>query len=445
VNSWNSNGLRVRLRQHVPSLLNVDLPTSKSISNRILLLHHLYGLPQHIAGLSEADDTVIMRKQLRMMGDLGSSIIEINAGDAGTVGRFLLAMASVIPGEFVLTGSSQLRSRPMGGLVALLVQLGAEIRFLGQPGYLPLHITGGKVKGGVIRAEALDSSQFISALLMIAPALTTPTEIHMSPGQKSFSYIQLTLQIMKQVGLNVHSSSDGLIVYVEPFHSATVQQVVSADPLCSLSPFIVESDWSGASFFAFLPLLLPESTVFMKGLRPDTCQGDGRFIIEHASRLGLGLKQEGEGVHFFYHQESAQEQEDGVLFFDMSDAPDLALNLAVVLALKGKTWVMSGLETLRNKESDRIQNMHLLLRMAGCDVVYQEAYTIKGTPHLKVAENNGEQVFSVQADDDHRVAMAAAYFAIYGSLELYGHQCVKKSFPGFWNQVENVIFDLSNL
>ncbi len=396
-------------------------------------------------GLSEADDTVIMRKQLQMMEDLGSSTIEINAGDAGTVGRFLLATASVMPGEFVLTGSSQLRSRPMGELVALLVQLGAEIRFLGQPGYLPLHITGGKVKGGVIRAEALESSQFISALLMIAPALSTPTEIHMSPGQKSFSYIRLTLHIMKQVGLNFHVSSDGLIVYVEPFHSATVQQMISAAPLGKPSPFIVESDWSGASFFAFLPMLLPERSVFMKGLRLDTCQGDGRFIMEHAPRLGLGLKQIGEGVQFFYNRESAHEQEGGVLFFDMSDAPDLALNLAVVLALIGKTWVMSGLETLRKKESDRIQNMDILLKMAGCDVVYQDAHTIRGTPHLPIAENRGEQEFRVYADNDHRVAMAAAYFAVYGSLELYGHLCVKKSFPGFWNQVENVIFDLSNL
>ncbi len=399
-----------------PKKLNatIGLPASKSISNRALAICALSGKGQLPDNLSDCDDTQVMIDALRDM----PYTIDIKA--AGTAMRFLTAYLSVTPGEHIITGTERMRHRPIGMLVDALRYLGADIEYVGEKGFPPLRIKGKTLEGGRLEMPGNISSQYISALLMIAPVLKNGLRLHLKGDIISRPYIDLTRWIMKAYGTEATwRDKDTIIVKPEAYVS---------------NPYFVESDWSAASYWYEIMALKNsrEDSVALKGLLDGSRQGDS--IARYLFSL-LGVKTTfGENVTLKCSGTKVPRLE-----YDLVSAPDLAQTFVVCCAEMGVRFHFKGLQTLKIKETDRIEALKTEMRKLGFvlhDIDGQELLwdgeRCQASPHPVI-----------DTYDDHRMALAFAPLAVTrGSITINEPGVVTKSYPHFWNDLKAAGFTI---
>ena len=423
----------------------VSLPSSKSISNRALLLNTLSGAPMgYIANLSDCDDTTVMMQALflldaeRREGRVGELIPTINIKAAGTAMRFLTAYLAATPsvGTRVITGTERMRQRPIGLLVEALRTLGADIEYVHQEGFPPLRITGKQLKGGKVSLPGDVSSQYISALLMIAPLLSEGLTLSLQGAIISRPYIHMTMQMMREHGAEVAWKGPRTIV-------------VKGGKGYRPTPYFIESDWSAASYWYEIELLSDNrnETLELRGLFPDSLQGDSavKDIFQQLSVQTFMLsRQQGEPLTMLIRRGRVPKQ----LTWDFTKMPDLAQTLVVTCAMKGIAFHFTGLQSLRIKETDRIAALQTELRKLGVqvevegdDIMYwagpqQQA---QGTvPYLQPAAGT-----AIDTYDDHRMAMAFAPTAlVLGSICINNPDVVSKSYPRFWQDLQAAGFEV---
>lgn len=396
----------------------IDLPASKSISNRVLLLNALCATPGRLSNLAQCDDTDAV---LSALAQLDAS--EVNIGATGTAMRFLTAYFATREGrEVVIDGTERMRQRPIGVLVDALRQLGADIEYVKAEGYPPLKITGKRLHGGALTVSGSVSSQYITAILLIAPviggiALTIEGEIMSRP------YIDMTLALMARYGVKTEWREN--VIHVPAGEYTALD-------------FTVEADWSAASYWWTMQAIVPQSRITLKGLEPQSLQGDSR-IAELMSQMGvmgnwcgryLDLRSNG-GVGCCCST-----------FADLSGTPDIAQTLVVMLCLMGRPFRITGLRTLRIKETDRLEALRIELRKLGYVVKVEGDDAISWHFETTAAEASPH----ICTYHDHRMAMAFAPAAIrFPGLIIDDAQVVSKSYPLFWEHLRQAGFKIEEV
>lgn len=398
---------------------SVDLPASKSISNRALILHALSGGVQRPMNLSDCDDTAVMIRALEQHGT------EIDIHAAGTAMRFLTAYLSTRKGCYLLTGSARMKQRPIRLLVDALRALGADIQYAESEGFPPLLIQGKPLPGQEITLAGSVSSQYISALLMIGPTLPQGLTIHLTGQLISVPYINLTLSLMAHYGASARWT-DERTIRVEP---GPYQDV----------PFTVESDWSAASYWYEMMALwqpqteFPSPSIELIGLFPRSSQGDSRGADLFA-KLGVRTAFTPRGVEL-----TRLGMPVARMVEDLVDIPDLAQTFVVTCCLMGIPFRFSGLQSLRIKETDRITALQQELHKIGY-VIKDEADSILSW--------NGERCPAeehpvIATYDDHRMALAFAPAILrLPSLTIAHPEVVSKSYPTYWRHLAAAGFSL---
>ena len=392
----------------------VQVTGSKSESNRLLILQALYpNLTIH--NISESDDSVYLKKALH------SSEKTIDIHHAGTAMRFLTAyFASQGNREVVLTGSSRMQERPIGILVEALQQMGAQISFEKMEGFPPLRITGNILTENTISIAGNTSSQYITALMLIAPKLPNGLTIYLEGALTSVPYIEMTLSLLKQIG--VKASFREKTIVVEP-------QERIADTTVT-----VESDWSSASYFYSLVALSEGLEVTLKSYRKDSFQGDAA-LVKIYEPLGV-TTQFLEAENAMVLSKSNHSLENRVSF-NLVDTPDIAQTIAVTCFGLGMECHLTGLHTLKIKETDRLEALKTELQKLGAKIEVDDQ-----SLHLSPAKNILQNV-DIDTYNDHRMAMAFAPLALKTSLAIKDCRVVTKSFPTFWEDLKNIGISVS--
>jgi len=388
------------------------LEGSKSISNRALLMLTLAGAraEEWLSHLATAKDTRIMQALL------AQPAATYDAGDAGTVFRFMTAYLCLQPGDQVLTGSSRMLERPIAPLVDALRALGADLEYLGQEGFPPLRIGGARPRGGAVSVRADVSSQFLSALLLIGPYLTDGLELSLQGAPVSRPYLDMTLRMMRYFG----APADWI-------HADTIRVLPGAYRPRRLR---VEADWSAASYWYAMAALSDRTELVLQGLYADSLQGDA-VIAEMAAAFGVATQYEADGVRLRYAGAPAPESLD----LNFLDCPDIAQTLAVLCAGRGVPARLSGLATLAIKETDRIAALQCELNKVGVQMkpTGTDAYQLSGRADL-----SKHPVFATYGD--HRMAMAFAPLALLGPIGIEHPEVVEKSYPDFWERLRALGF-----
>lgn len=381
---------------------------SKSETNRVLLLNALGGGVSTIHNISSARDSHTMQHLLK------SSEQVLDVLDAGTVMRFMTAYLAICKEGKVITGTPRMCQRPIGPLVDALRTIGANIEYVQQHGYPPLRFYAfEEQKANEIAIPGNISSQYISALLMIAPSLPNGLRLNIEGQIYSMPYIQMTLNLMQQFG--IESEFVGQTITIRPQPYAT-------------SSYTVESDWSGASYWYAMVALCEGSSLSLKGLRANSNQGDSA-IVEIMNTLGVKTEFTDEGVTI-QHQPASEH-----LQYDFKSCPDLAQTVISVAAVQGITLEMTGLESLKIKETDRITAMAREVSKVGAtlsedtDSLWRLTVNKDFTPKEPI-------VFDTY--DDHRMAMALAPICLKHNITIKEPEVVRKSYPEFWDHMNLV-------
>jgi 3-phosphoshikimate 1-carboxyvinyltransferase len=391
-----------------------QLPASKSEANRALILQALAG-GGTLSNLSDAHDTQLMRRLLAA----APSTAVLDAEDAGTVMRFLTAYLTVTNWRGRLTGTARMQERPIAVLVDALRQAGASISYLNNEGYPPLALEGFAAAPNTAEPSTLAvrgdiSSQYISALLMVGPRLPGGLRLQLTGHIGSRPYINMTVALMQLFGADYTVEGDTFLVRPRAYQP---------------TDYTVESDWSAASYWYSLVALAPAgSEITLPWLRQESLQGD-QAIVAMMRPFGVETTFLPDGVHL---RRQAVAQEGQPLAFDFTDCPDLAQTVAVVAAARNIPVEMTGLESLRIKETDRIAALQTELAKFGGDL------RDLGEGRFR-AESNGFRVSgqSVGTYHDHRMAMAFAPLAMLGPVSIESPTVVKKSYPQFWKELAN--------
>lgn len=401
--------------------VTINLPASKSISNRALVIYALSGgrhLPQN---LSDCDDTEVIINALRYMPE------EIDIKAAGTAMRFMTAYLSVMRGTHVLTGSERMRHRPIGVLVDALLKLGAEIEYVGKAGYPPLRITGKTLGGGLLEISGNVSSQYISALLMIGPMLKEGLTLRLLDDIISRPYIDLTLWMMREFGADAEwTSADTITVKPQPYKDRD---------------YFIENDWSSASYWYGMLALNddPESEIRLTGLMDGSKQGDS--ITRYVFSL-LGVKTKFESKQAGVPQTVTLTKSGRSvprLEYDFVNCPDLAQTFVVVCAARNIPFHFTGLSTLKIKETDRIEALKSEMKKLG--------YVLRDINDSELLWDGErcEPSFGQGIDtyEDHRMALAFAPYAQKQSGLLINHpRVVTKSYPHYWEDLRLAGFEI---
>ncbi|MEN9958942.1 MAG: 3-phosphoshikimate 1-carboxyvinyltransferase [Bacteroidota bacterium] len=398
----------------------IPLPSSKSESNRALIINALAGGDiDNLSNLAEARDTQTM---IRLLADTANPIADVL--DAGTTMRFLTAYYAITGSTKKMTGTARMCERPIGILVDALRSLGAAIAYDKQAGYPPLQIGGFQYAGSralSIRGDV--SSQFISAILMISPLLPEGIELQITGSLGSKPYVEMTLAQMAQFGIKASVDwTQGLIDIPAQKYSA--------------APFAVESDWSGASYWYSMVALSPfeDSSLELLGLKEESLQGDAaiRDIM-----LPLGVKSTFTGRGYLLTKCAALSE----LTWDFTDCPDLAQTISVVAAVKNIVLHLTGVESLKVKETDRVLALQNELKKLGAELremKTNELYTVSGS---FISEGI---VPEIDTYDDHRMAMAFAPVGLLREIVIHEPGVVAKSYPSFWSHVDLLLKSSTN-
>ncbi|MBE6265241.1 MAG: 3-phosphoshikimate 1-carboxyvinyltransferase [Prevotella ruminicola] len=413
-------------RLKAPERLNqtIQLPASKSISNRALIIYALSGGRNLPENLSDCDDTEVIIDALRYMPD------EINIKAAGTAMRFMTAYLSVMRGTHIITGTDRMKHRPIAILVDALRRLGANIEYVGEEGYPPLKITGKKLAGGLLEIPGNVSSQYISALLMIGPMLKDGLTLQLTGEIISRPYIDLTLWMMGEFGAEAKwSSTDTITVAHKPYKGRN---------------YFIESDWSGASYWYEMVALSKDrnAEVRLTGLMDGSMQGDStsRYIF---SLLGVKtiFETQTKGVP---QMVTLKKNGRGVtkLEYDFVNAPDLAQTFVVTCAALDIPFHFKGLASLKIKETDRIEA--LKREMAKLGYVIHDANDSELFWDGERCEPQLE--LGIDTYEDHRMALAFAPFAMkQEGLIINNPQVVTKSYPKFWKDLKSTGFEIEEI
>lgn len=436
------------MKYHIlpPSKLSahVTLPASKSISNRALVLNALSGATMsYLSNVSDCDDTTVMMETFflldaeRREGRIGVLLPTVNIKAAGTAMRFLTAYLSAMPdgATRTITGTERMCHRPIGVLVDALRSMGAQIEYAGNEGFPPLRITGQRLTGGEVTLPGDISSQFVSALLMIAPQLTEGLTLHLKGNIVSRPYINMTLAMMREHGAKASWRGRQTIV-------------VTPDHPYRPTPYQIESDWSAASYWYEIALLQPrpQSPIALNGLFSKSLQGDSD-VADMFKELALQT----------FHTSEAFLCKTTVLNrgrakrhveWDFTRTPDLAQTMVVACAMKDISFVFSGLQSLRIKETDRIAALQTELRKLGVQVEVEgdsimrwagsKAQAPGDVPYLQPMAGT-----AIDTYEDHRMAMAFAPAAmVLGSIDINNPEVVSKSYPRYWDNLREAGFEI---
>ena len=387
---------------------NITISGSKSESNRLLILQQIYPNLQ-IENLSDSDDTHHLQEALSSENEIA------DIGHAGTAMRFLTAFFANQDGETkIIQGSERMHNRPIQILVDALRDLGASIEYLEKEGYPPLKILGKKITNSAVKINGNVSSQYISALMLIAPSLPNGLEIELMGKITSVPYINMTLKLLHQ--LDVEAKFEGQLIKIAS-KSAVKNQTI-----------IVESDWSSASYFySLIALSKTGSSVTLSAYKKDSLQGDNCLadIYKHF------------GVQTIFKENSivlskVKTHQKEVLKVDLKNAPDIAQTIAVTCYGLGVACDLSGLHTLKIKETDRLDALRTELTKLGANIeVTNESL------HLKASEEIKKNI-AIETYNDHRMAMAFAPLTLKVPIQILDSDVVSKSYRSFWNDMQQV-------
>ncbi len=388
--------------------LEINLPSSKSISNRALILSALAYSSYDIQNLSDCDDTRVTVKALI------SNDTTFDIGAAGTAMRFLTAFLSKTVGEWIITGSERMKNRPIKLLVDALNSLGARIEYVEKEGYPPLKIYGSAIMGGEISLSGGVSSQYISALMMIAPYMVNGLKIKLEGNVISVPYIEMTMRMMHEFGVNVTFINNE--IDIRPQHYKPIE-------------YKVESDWSAASYWYEVLSVVGNGKIFLKGLYQNSSQGDSK-IAELFKQLGVATEFVSDGVILTSTGIYTEKFE-----YDFVNQPDMAQTFAVTCCLNNIPFHFKGVQSLKIKETDRIAALINELKKLGF-VLFEPCDSELAWESEKCTPDS---VISIKTYEDHRMAMAFAPAALKTTLTIEEPQVVSKSYPAFWSDFEKII------
>lgn len=397
----------------------VCLPASKSISNRMLVLRELSGSKIELNNVSDCDDTFVMERALGP--DRSNPITDVMA--AGTAMRFLTALLCATSSSTTLTGTERMLHRPIGILVDALRHLGADINYASKEGFPPLIIHGHKLRGGEIEMRGDVSSQYISALLMVAPIMEKGLRLRISGEMASRPYVEMTVSLMRYFGIDITEDNTNNIFLVLPgaYKSGT---------------YNIENDWSAASYWYEILALSDGGEIKLDGLFRNSLQGDS-CIADLFEPLGVQteyfkdyiiLKRKGPVV--------------GRYEIDLGKCPDLAQTLVATCCALNVKFSFSGLRSLRIKETDRLLALRQELGKLGYCIEEKDG---------SILEWNGQRTTSIQDPkidtyNDHRMAMCMAPLSIRaGLLTINDAGVVSKSYPNFWEDLKNAGFNIETI
>ncbi|HRG19269.1 MAG TPA: 3-phosphoshikimate 1-carboxyvinyltransferase [Flavobacterium lutivivi] len=386
---------------------------SKSETNRLLLLQALYPNLE-ITNISNSDDSKVMIEAFKKLSN------EIDVHHAGTAMRFLTAFFAIQEGrEVVLTGSSRMKERPIKILVETLNQLGAEISYIENEGFPPIHIKGKKLLKNKVSLPANVSSQYISALLLIAPKLENGLELTLEGEITSMPYIKMTLALLNEIGVK----------------TSFVNNRISVTPSAVEVPKIVtiESDWSSASYwFSIVALSETGTKITLSSFKKNSLQGDSA-LVEIYKDFGVEtVFNQKNSITIFKSQNLKLE----TLNLELQNSPDIAQTIAVTCFGMGIGCHMTGLHTLKIKETDRLEALKNELSKLGAIItVTNDSLTLE--PSEKINEN-----ISIKTYQDHRMAMAFAPLALRVPIIIEDAEVVSKSYPTFWEDLKSVGFQI---
>lgn len=386
---------------------SIHLPSSKSISNRVLIIQALCDEKFEIENLSLSDDTQILQRLLQSDDEV------LNAGEGGTTFRFLLAWLALKGQQVLLTGSARMLQRPLQPIIDALNTLGAQIEYLNHNGTSALKINPSKMAGGEIEIDATISSQFISSLLLIAPCLPDGLRIHLKGKEVSASYTEMTITLIKKFGVN--ASRIGSVIVV-------------ANQTYIPFKFKIEADWSAASYWYSIAALSTNANIFLSNLSDKSLQGDS-VIASIMESFGVSTLFENEGVRLTKTSNTFP-----VFYeYDFKNCPDLFQTVCVVCAALNIPSKFTGLQTLQHKETDRLLAMDTELKKLNA-VVKRDATSFEIS---KGIDFNTEAIISTY--NDHRMAMAFAPLVLKTkTITIENPDVVSKSYPGFWEDMISV-------
>lgn len=397
----------------------IILPGSKSESNRALIMRALCKQPFEIKNLSVADDTVTL-DHLLSTEILSSSTNKatIDVGPAGTAMRFLTAFLAVTPGEWLLTGSKRMLERPVKLLVDALRELGADIEYTGNDGFPPLKIRGKELTlTNEISIDGSVSSQYISALLMIAPTLPKGMKLNLTGVVASRPYIEMTLAMMAELGIEHTWSGNSIHIKQQEFQP---------------NDLFIEPDWSGSSYWYSLAALSDQADIKLTGLKTDSLQGDS-VIAGMMENFGVKTNFMPDGIRL-----SKIAKAINIDFIDFEHCPDIAQTLAVICAGLNHNCTFTGLESLKIKETDRVAALQNELGKFGVTIKEDGLNYHVDCSQSTIGKENTKTVL-INTYHDHRMAMAFAPLTLkVPQLEIEDPKVTGKSYPHFWEDLDKV-------
>ncbi len=383
----------------------IELPTSKSVSNRLLLIYELGKFGFGGMNWSQADDTQVLKKLLENK----YGVEDCEAG--GTTFRFLLALRCLQGKETILTGSTRLKERPIKPLVDALNSLGAKIEYLEKDGFPPLKLNPCTLTGNEIEISSSISSQFISALLLIAPYLPNGLIISWKDQPVSFSYVDMTIQLMKQYGVDVIQSENRLQVSKETYQ---------------VTDFTIPADWSAAVFFFVMAALKTNQSIHLKNIKSNSFQGDEK-LLEWMLNWGVESKELEDGLVLEGKRIPNRDFE-----YDFTNTPDLAQAFAVMAAVSNRRLLLTGLSTLIGKETNRLLALKTELEKAGVEIAITH-HSLEVRKGIR-KEFLDKTIFNTY--DDHRMVMALSLLGFSGApVVLDDISPVSKSFPNYFKEL----------
>lgn len=399
----------------------IILPTSKSISNRLLIMQALSEEKIDIAALSEADDTQLLLKLLSIIKTKNGSeeTVSIDCHSAGTTFRFLTAFLSTQKGSWLLTGDDRMKQRPIGELVNALSKADADIKYFEIENFPPLLINGKSLHGGVLEIQSDISSQFISALLLIAPYMTDGLNLTLQGTIVSEPYIRMTLELMKQCEIQYVYKNSNIQISPQKYRAAK---------------FKVEPDWSAASYWYEIAALSEDAEIILPKLNHSVLQGDA-IVSSLFAELGVDTIFQDNAVIL-----KKNSYVTDLFEFDFSDCPDLAQTVAVTCAALKIKAHLKGLQNLDIKETERLKMLALELNKIGVNAeILNDSELIIYPSEINIPDNHIIQTYS-----DHRMAMAFAPLAILcKKINIAEPEVVKKSYPTFWKDLQSAGFTIS--
>lgn len=462
---------------------SLTLPTSKSLCARALVINHLCQLPVPLVGLSDCDDTQAILQGLEVLRNSEDAPLRVDIGAAGTAMRFLTALFAATPQlDVVITGSQRMKERPIGALVTALQAAGADISYVEKEGYPPLRIRGKQLEGGTLALPSNISSQYVSALLMIAPTMRRGLQLELVGKVASAPYIRMTMQVMKAFGVEVKWENNLISVVrgqryarTQSSHCGTTKETEQA------ASYTIERDWTAASYWYEIVALHPDKAarVFLRGLREASEQGDA-VCAKWFEALGVTTTFTAEGAILEKSTKSPQAtlecdnstSEDNELssqtddnfcesnedlpqttshssqadyfsckdapplWLDFTAAPDLAQTFVVTCALLSHPFHFKGLESLRIKETDRIAALIAELQKLGKHI---EAIGEGELRYTAQNDSSPAHPITIATYDDHRMALAFAPAALrFPQLSIEHPEVVEKSYPDYWEHLSEI-------